>query len=115
MKVVFVLLVILAVLNVSQCRKVHPKFTQRISLRTPFYKRQRIDNLPMIVGGSPAEISEYPHHLGLLDLTFGGYICGASNISPLWALSVAHCLEFNAPAEFVSLKMSIRTSLTTNS
>lgn len=34
--------------------------------------------------GHPALIENFPHHLGLIDLDWGGYICGASNISPRW-------------------------------
>jgi secreted trypsin-like serine protease len=40
--------------------------------------------------------------LALLDLRFGGFICGASAIHEIWAMSAAHCLEFNSPASDVS-------------
>lgn len=114
MRFVAALLVFLAIFEASQCRNLHPKFTQRLSLRTPFYKRQRYDGSPLIVGGSPADIADFPHHLGLLDLSFGGYICGASNIHPLWALSVAHCLEFGVPAQLVSSFVDIIIELFSN-
>lgn len=103
MKVVYFLAVIFALFQASQGRNLSSKFPQRFNLRTPFYKRQRIETSPLIVGGSPAEIANFPHQLGLLDLTVGGYICGATNISPLWALSVAHCLEFDVPAHLVNM------------
>lgn len=104
MKVFCALLVFLAVFEASQAKYVTSrKFTERLSLRTPFYKRQRSGVNPSIVNGDPADIADFPHHLGLLDLTFGGYICGAANISPLWALSAAHCLEFGVPANLINL------------
>lgn len=102
MKVICSLLVLLAVFQASQCRA--PKFTERLNLRTPFFKRQRIGVSPAIVGGISADIADHPHHLGLLDLSVGGYICGASIISPLWSLSAAHCLEYNVPASLVNFE-----------
>lgn len=104
MKVFCALLVFLAVFEASQAKYVSSRrFTERLSLRTPFYKRQRAGVNPTIVNGQPAEIADFPHHLGLLDLTVGGYICGAANIAPLWALSAAHCLEFGVPANQINL------------
>ena len=38
-----------------------------------------------IVGGTPAAIEEFPHHLALLES--GNYICGASVIADKWAMS----------------------------
>lgn len=60
---------------------------------------------PFIVGGEPANIADHPWSLALLDRVRGGssgYICGASNIHPLWALSAAHCLQSNTPATMVN-------------
>lgn len=34
-----------------------------------------------VVNGIPANIADFPWHLGLIDLDLGGNICGASNIS----------------------------------
>lgn len=48
---------------------------------------------PFIVGGERAEIADHPHSLAMLDMSRGGYICGASIIGSLWALSAAHCLH----------------------
>lgn len=65
-----------------------------------------VDNSPLIVGGFPADIADFPHSLALLDLVRGGptgYICGASNIHRLWALSAAHCLQSNTPPESIQL------------
>lgn len=67
--------------------------------RTPFNLRKRgVSSL--IVGGNSATISEFPHHLGLLEE--GRYICGGSFISRFFAISAAHCLEFETPAIYVS-------------
>lgn len=107
MKIICVLLMLIAVFGASQCKNLNPRLTQRSHRRTPFNQRQRIAHTPSIVGGRAAEIADFPHHLGLLDLSFGGYICGASNISPLWALSAAHCLEFDSPASLVNSKIEI--------
>lgn len=73
MKVFCGLLVVLAVFGASQCRNA-PKYTEKKSLRTPFYRRQRINVDPLIVGGNPALIENFPHHLGLLDLSIGGFV-----------------------------------------
>lgn len=78
-------------------------FPERSHQRTPFNMRLRSNVSPSIVGGNPAFIENHPWHLGLLDLSWGGYICGASNISPRWAISAAHCLEFNVPANLITL------------
>lgn len=59
-----------------------------------------------IVGGIPANIADHPHHLALLDMVRGGpsgYMCGASNIHAIWALTAAHCLDFGTPPELVHL------------
>jgi len=32
-----------------------------------------------------------------------GYMCGASNVNRLWALTAAHCLDFETPASLVNL------------
>lgn len=60
-----------------------------------------IEKDPFIVGGEPAEIADFPHSLALLDMVRGGasgYMCGASNVHRLWALTAAHCLDFGTPA-----------------
>lgn len=70
MKVACALFVLLAIFAGSEARS-SPKFREKISIRTPFYKRQRLFN-PMIVGGDPARIEDFPHHLGIIDLNIGG-------------------------------------------
>lgn len=72
MKVFCGFIVIVAVFGASQGRNA-PKFTERKSMRTPFYRRQRLLE-PLIVGGNPALIENFPHHLGLLDLSVGGFV-----------------------------------------
>jgi len=104
MKLICVLLVLLAMFEFSQSNHVNG----RSHRRSPFPKRPRAIQTPSniapgIVGGRPADIADFPWHLGLLDLSWGGYICGASNISPFWALSAAHCLEFDTPATLINL------------
>lgn len=63
----------------------------------------QFDSSRRIVNGQPANIEDFPHHLGLFDLQHGGYQCGAVNIAPLWALSAAHCLDRNVAPEFINL------------
>lgn len=107
MKVSCSLLVLLAVFAASESNYVNP--IQRLNNRTPFFQR-RVGNVsPLIVGGQPANIADFPHHLALLDLTLGGYICGASNIAPLWALSAAHCLEMGTPPTSVTVFAVIKS------
>jgi trypsin len=65
-----------------------------------------IDNSPLVVGGTPARIEDFPFSLALLDMVRGGatgFMCGASNINRLYALSAAHCLQFNTPPESIHL------------
>lgn len=97
MKVFCAVLVLLAVSQTAHLKNVE------INVRTPFYQRQRTGIDSLIVNGRPADIADFPHHLGLLDLQRGGYICGAVNIAPLWALSAAHCLARATPPEFINL------------
>lgn len=97
MKVFCAVLVLLAVSQTVHLKNV--EFT----VRTPFYQRQRTGVDSLIVNGRPAEIADFPHHLGLVDLQRGGLICGAVNIAPLWALSAAHCLQRLAPPEVINL------------
>lgn len=72
MKVFCCLILVFAIFGASHGRNT-PKFTERKSVRTPFFRRQRILE-PLIVGGDPALIQDFPHHLGLLDLSFGGFV-----------------------------------------
>ncbi|CAG9860202.1 unnamed protein product [Phyllotreta striolata] len=44
-----------------------------------------------IIGGIPTDVVVYPYQLSLE--YFGLHTCGASLISPSWALTAAHCLE----------------------
>lgn len=79
----------------------------RYNKRTPQHLRYRMssanNNNNRIVGGIPSDIADHPHTLVLLDN--GGFICGASAISKLFALSAAHCLEFNSPPSQVKYPM----------
>lgn len=50
---------------------------------TPRASRATIQSF--IVGGTPATIEEFPHHLAVLES--GDYICGASVISDVFAIS----------------------------
>lgn len=104
MKLICCVLVLLAVLQVSLAKNLEKfRFVERSNQRTPFNLRKRANVTPGIVGGHPANIADFPWHLGLIDLDWGGYICGASNIAPRWALSAAHCLEFGVPAHLINL------------
>lgn len=97
MKVFCAVLVLLAVSQTVNSKNVD------FNVRTPFYQRQRTGIESLIVNGQPADIADFPHHLGLLDLQRGGYICGAVNIAPFFALSAAHCLARATPPEFINL------------
>lgn len=76
--------------------------TSQAGLSIPFDLRH-FDTGRRIVNGQPAEIADFPHHLGLFNLQLGGYQCGAVNIAPLWALTAAHCLDRNTPPELINL------------
>lgn len=80
---IFFLLSVIAALNFSDARNIE------------------VD--PLIVGGEPASIADFPHSLAILDLVRGGYLCGASNIHRLWALTAAHCVDFGTPFEMINL------------
>lgn len=61
-----------------------------------------------IVNGRDADISEFPHHLGLFDQ--GRFFCGAAVLSPQFALSAAHCLEFGTHPDLVTIKSSFTSN-----
>lgn len=67
--------------------------------RLPSRYRERSFKQTFILNGRPAAIEELPHKLSLR--MFGNFICGASVIASQWALSAAHCLEFNVEPEYV--------------
>jgi len=60
-------------------------------------------DVPFIVGGERASIADFPWSLALHDRIRGGYMCGASNIHRLWALSAAHCLDGGTPFTMIEL------------
>ncbi len=89
--------------------------------RTKQYLRRRSETNGRIIGGKPAEIENFPHMMVLIDLNERGFICGASAIHELWAVTgekraftsifelkfyflAAHCLEFNTPPLFINLR-----------
>jgi hypothetical protein len=53
--------------------------------RVPQWQRERQPFSQLIVGGVPASIREFPHHLALV--SYDQFICGASVISFQWALT----------------------------
>lgn len=67
--------------------------------RLPSRYRERNFKQTFILNGRPVAIEEVPHKLSLR--MFGNFICGASVIASQWALSAAHCLEFNVEPEYV--------------
>lgn len=59
-----------------------------------------------VVGGEPANIADFPHALAVIDMVQGGpsgYMCGATNIHRLWALSAAHCFWYGTPASQIQV------------
>lgn len=68
MKVFCALLVLLAVIHGSQCKT---KVVERVNNRTPFQLRKRANVTPSIVGGRPAEIADFPYHLGMIEVGWG--------------------------------------------
>ena len=70
---------------------------------------------PRINGGQPADLGEYPFMVALLfepraGSDFDKQYCGASLIAPRWVLTAAHCLDFLAGPEEVSVAVN-RTHL----
>ncbi|XP_067003046.2 trypsin-1 [Anabrus simplex] len=58
--------------------------------------RPRLDG--RIVGGSSADIKNFPYQLSLQ--SWGSHICGASIISENWALTAAHCVSGSSASRF---------------
>ncbi|XP_058063059.1 trypsin beta-like [Anopheles bellator] len=89
MKVCFVL----AVLVVSGSAGPSARFRFNRRVPEPY---ESPEWTPWIVGGTDANIANYPYQLSL-QRRDGGHFCGASIIAAQWALSAAHC-TFPAPA-----------------
>lgn len=109
MKVLFGILVLAIASQCSQCESLErDRAVEDIRFRNPFNLRQ-FTGLHRIVGGidgwfwfscselikfltnfpswtRKADIANFPHHIGLIDLSRGRYICGGSVISPRWGL-----------------------------
>lgn len=102
MKTILVLFVIAIFVALSECGSlpIRPIYKNR----TPQYLRNKSKNRGRIIGGKPADIENFPHMLVLLDLRMGGFICGASAIHRFWAISAAHCLEFQTPPSEINLR-----------
>lgn len=60
--------------------------------------------LPLIVGGSRADRTEFPHfaHIGYGSLIKLEYLCGGSLISELFVMTAAHCTK-NANGYFFKI------------
>lgn len=52
-----------------------------------------------ILNGTPADIRDYPFKVSLR--MFEEFFCAASVIGSQWALSAAHCLEYEVSADLV--------------
>ncbi|GAA1219400.1 S1 family peptidase [Prauserella alba] len=66
---------------------------------------------PNVVGGSPADIADFPYAVALTDAS-GFQFCGGSLIAEDKVLTAAHCAEGQDPADVVAV--TGRTDLTTN-
>lgn len=66
---------------------------------------------PNVVGGSPADIADFPYAVALTDAS-GSQFCGGSLIAEDKVLTAAHCAEGQDPADVVAV--TGRTDLTTN-
>ncbi|MCP2255785.1 Trypsin [Prauserella aidingensis] len=66
---------------------------------------------PDVVGGSPADIADFPYAVALTDAS-GFQFCGGSLIAEDKVLTAAHCAEGQDPADVVAV--TGRTDLTTN-
>ncbi|CAH1734095.1 unnamed protein product [Chironomus riparius] len=75
----------------------------RLGQRIPKYVIN-INRNERIVGGEPANIEQFPYMLVLIDLSRGGFICGASVIHRQWSLTAAQCLDKNTPAGSINLR-----------
>ncbi|XP_049860252.1 trypsin alpha-3-like [Schistocerca gregaria] len=51
-----------------------------------------------IVGGEPAEISQFPWQVSVL--WYGQLVCGGSIISSRWVLTAAHCVDYGSARQY---------------
>lgn len=79
-------LAILAFLGFSHTKSIEPVFEP---VETKWMDRVYDGPSSMITNGDPADISEFPWMLALIDLRLGGFRCGASAISSRWSLTAA--------------------------
>jgi trypsin len=93
----------LAFIAVVQSTPIEPRI-EREDGKTPWSERGYNEWSPLITNGEPADIADFPHNLALLDLSRGGFICGASVIGSNFALSAAHCLDRGVAPALIQLR-----------
>ncbi|XP_051016542.1 serine protease 52-like [Acomys russatus] len=54
-------------------------------------RSQQWENISAIMGGEPANITQFPWHVGIMH--YGNHLCGGTILNEWWILTASHCFD----------------------